>query len=100
MDRFSLFNYAHFSDSLKVIFNKDLALGLQSMMEEIEKDNDLNFSLVNEFITSSGKDLSFALFVEDLYSQISSRIQAGSGNQTLSLGILAKYNDCWNRINR
>jgi len=95
MDKFSLYNYNQLSEKQKVGFNKTLALELAPVMDDIKSDRDLNISLLDEFIASSGQCSGSTTIVEDLYSKISSGIQAGSGNQYLSLGILAKYTKSW-----
>ena len=100
MDKFSLYSYTQLPVSLKVEYNKALAHGLTSILEDIKKDGDLNISLIEEFVVSSGQSLNSSDIVEDLYSQISSGIQVGSGNQNLFLGILSKYTACWETINR
>lgn len=100
MDKFSLSNLAQLSDMQKVEFNKALALGLASMLDEMKSDSELKTSLIDEYIASTGQCSSSATIVEDLYSKISSGIQAGSGNQNLFLGILAKYSEAWGIINR
>ena len=98
MDKFSLYNYAQLSDSLKVEFNKALALGLATMLDDIKSDGDLNAFMIDEFIASSGRCSYSASVVEDVYSQITSGIQVGSGNLNLFLGILAKYTECWEEV--
>ena len=98
MDKFSLYNYAQLSDSLKVEFNKALACGLSSMFDEIKSNEDFNSFLIGEFISSYGQCSNYASVVEDLYSKITSGIQAGSGNLNLFLGILAKYTECWEEV--
>ena len=95
MDKFSPYSYAQLSDMQKVDFNKALALGLASMSDVIKSDVDLNSFVIKDFIASSGQCANSASVVEDLYSKISSGIQAGSGNQNLFLGILAKYAEAW-----
>lgn len=100
MNKFSLYNYEMLSDSLKVGFNKALAQRLLSMLDEIKSDDDLNNTLIENFILSSGHCFNSVSIVEDLYFKISSGIQVGSGNQNLFLGILAEYTDSWETISR
>ena len=100
MDKFFLYNYAQLSETLKANFNKALALGLASMLDDMKCDGELKTSLIDEFIASTGQCSCSATIVEDLYSKISSGIQAGSGNQNLFHGILAKYTEAWEITNR
>ncbi len=99
MDKFSLFNYTQVSGSLKVDFNRALAQGLAPMLDEIKSNDDLDYSLIEEFVVSLGQCSNSASVVEYLYSKLSSGIQSGSGNQTLFLGILAKYTESWDKFN-
>ena len=100
MDNFLLYNYSQLSETQKAEFNKTLAQGLSSVLDEIKSDGELNTSDIEDFITSTGQCSNSSVVVENLYSRISSGIQAGSGNQTLFLGILAKYSEAWEIINR
>lgn len=95
MDKFSLYNYDQLPDIVKADFNKVLPQGLASMLDEIRSNSDLETSLIDEFIASTGQYSDSAVVVENLYSQISSGILAGSGNQNLFLGVLAKYTEAW-----
>lgn len=100
MDKFSLYNYAQLPDMVRTDFNKVLAQGLASILDDIKSDNDLKSSLIDDFIASTGQYSDSATVVEDLYSKLSSGIQAGNGNQTLFLGILARYTDAWKATNK
>lgn len=98
MDTFSVYNYENLSDILKLDFNKSLAQRLSLLLNEIKED-DISISfLIEEFIETSEKCLDVSL-VSDIYSKVSACIQAGSGNQILSLVILNAYTECWGEIN-
>lgn len=99
MDKFSLYNYAQLSDTFKADFNKTLAQGFATISDEMKSDDDLNYSLLEEFIVSLGQCSNSSKVVEDLYSKISTGIQVGSGNQSLFLGVLAKYTAAWETTN-
>ena len=100
MGKFSLYNYAQLSDANKVVFNRALARGLSSMLDEMKCDEELNSPLMKEFIATSGHCSNSTSVVNDLYSKVSSGIQVGCGNQNLFLGILSEYTAAWEITNR
>lgn len=98
MNTFLIYNYENLPDRLKMDFKKSLARRLSLLLNEIKEDNDLDNLSIDEFVKSSGACLDASLVVSDLYSRISACIQAGSGNQKLSLDILNAYIECWGEI--
>lgn len=100
MGKFSLYNYAQLSDANRAVFNRALAGGLSSMLDEMKCDVELNSPLMEEFIATSGYCSNSTSVVNDLYSKVSSGIQVGCGNQNLFLGILSEYTAAWEITNR
>lgn len=97
---FSLYKYTQLPDTQKDVFKRILSQGLIPFRNEIKNDLNLNSSLIENFISSAGKSTNSESAVEDLYSIISSGVQAGSGNQNLFLGILEIYAKSWKETNR
>lgn len=98
MSRFSIFEYNNLPAEQKDVFNKALALKISSFLSEIKNDDVLKNIAGEDFVLSLGEsDNAFSL-VSELYSKVSSGVQAGSGNQNLFLGILNTFVESWEEI--
>lgn len=100
MNTFSLFNYENLSDSQKASFNKDLAMRLSSILNDIKGDGDLEFLDIDGFIASASATPGCIKLVSDLYSKLSAGIQVGSGNQNLFQAVLSAFTESWKQINK
>lgn len=94
-DNFSLYNYKSLSAEHKNLFNKAFSIRLSAYENEIKKDEDLCFMPYEELFSSYGTKANTSILLEELYSKITSGIQAGSGDQTLFLRILNAFVEAW-----
>ena len=93
MDKFSLNNYNSLTENQKVLFNRALSQNLSSFVNEIKADDDLKSLLLDDLVSTSIEN-AYSV-VTELYSKITSGVQAGSGNQNLFLGILNAFVESW-----
>lgn len=99
MKQFSIYNYENLPESFKEAFNKSLAKGLSSLLNDLKSDDVLGKYVFEEFISIQGGAHASSL-VTDVFSDISGGIQSGSGNQNLFQSVLNCYTDSWREINK
>ncbi len=100
MNKFSLSKYNSLPKSLKSDFDISLAQQLSLILKDIKNDDVLGCLSVEKFVAVNGNLSDSSLIVSELYSKISSGIQAGSGNQNLFNGVLHAFVESWNVFNK
>lgn len=98
MKQFSVLEYENLSNGVKSDFKKLLAQELSTFVSEISNDDVLGTPSVVEFVNSDGECDNASLIVTDIYSRVSSGIQAGSGNQLLFQCVLNAFVETWKEI--